>query len=647
MDDEKLKFLYQYCLQGLPIFPLNWIDPHTGKCSCRKPDCSSPGKHPFLKGGFKNASTNQVRVEGWHKRYPLANWGMRTGSKEIGGSGVLVVDIDRKNHGFNAWEALVGNDKEEETITVRTGRLGRHCWFKYPVGQHIGCSAGALGMGLDIRAEGGYVLVPPSATTNPYKFDLSPFPDLAGLHQPPHGQNHDYNDQNGLILPVPGWLLERLDSLGERAAPPTPGKQDRVLIPVGARHQNLLKFGVSLKNLGFGETDLRQGLYTLRDHWCQAGDHPVPDGEIKSIVGWIMDNTPAHKTTDKGNARRFRDQYGGEVMYDFRSEKWIVWDGCRWNLNFEKGLLDKVHQTLDSIYLEAGRIRDKRKSEVIRKHGEKSEAAQKPDALLKQARHMMSTEGVEFDRYHEFVTVRNGVVDLRTGRLLPHNRQYYFTRMIDIDFNPEAECPHWLEFLEMVTRRDRDLVRHLQKAFGCTLNGYTDEQNLFYVYGDGANGKSTCLKVIMDIVGEYGEKVPIGSLMETFQGGARPKPEITKIKGARMVLTTEMPANRKMNESLVKELTGGDSITARPLYRGDITFKPTHKLWVVGNHKPVIVGTDEGILRRFHMIPFVYKAAAFPPGGEALQTGAGGHPRLDGAGQHILFCWRPGAGRCS
>jgi hypothetical protein len=196
--DDKLKQLYEYCQHDLPIFPLNWINTDTGACSCGKQACSSPGKHPLMRGGFKKASADPVTVGTWHKKWPNANWGMRTGSKENGGSGLLVVDIDinkDNKDGFGAWEAIAAHNIHTfETVAVVTGNLGLHYWFLYPEGDDIPCSQGALGVGLDIRAEGGYVLVPPSATTNAYLFD-------PGL-------------DDTAIAPVPEWLLVALSGSG-------------------------------------------------------------------------------------------------------------------------------------------------------------------------------------------------------------------------------------------------------------------------------------------------------------------------------------------------------------------------------------------------------------------------------------------------
>ncbi len=173
MDDIKFSRLSYYCNHGWPIFPLQWMEEEL--CSCGSTSCKSPGKHPLVSRGFKAASTDIDQVHAWHNKWPLANWGMRTGDIKTGGAGILVVDIDTKSGGFETWELLRNEHLEPiETVTVATGGGGQHFWFIYPPGMDIRSGAGVLGPGIDIRANGGYVVVPPSRTSQDYRFLLNP-----------------------------------------------------------------------------------------------------------------------------------------------------------------------------------------------------------------------------------------------------------------------------------------------------------------------------------------------------------------------------------------------------------------------------------------------------------------------------------------
>ncbi len=176
--------------------------------------------------------------------------------------------------------------------------------------------------------------------------------------------------------------------------------------------------------------------------------------------------------------------------------------------------------------------------------------------------------------------------------------------MINVVYDSDAKCPEWEKFLDLVTGGDQDLQSFLQLAVGYTLTGRTDEHCLFVLYGTGSNGKTTFTETIRLLLGDYAQRVNIESLMQSWGSGQAATPDIANMAGARFVLSSEIPENRKLNESLVKDLTGGDAITARKLFANPFTFTPNHKLWIFGNHKPRVAGTDEGIWRRIRVVPF-------------------------------------------
>jgi putative DNA primase/helicase len=584
---DKLDQTLVYAWRGWPIFPLRWIVPGKGTCSCGDANCRSPGKHPILPGGFKIATTDESTLRGWHKVWPHANWGMRTGDLTSGGSGILVVDIDARNHGFDTWEVLRANHPDrEETITVVTGNLGLHYWFMCPPDGRVRSSAGKLGRGLDIRSEGGYVVVPPSVTANPYTFKLPP--------------------ETTTLLQVPEWLLAELRS--PRTGSPSAEQEEKGMsIPQGRRHDALLSVAALSRQMGLNRSQIKEVLCAYRDRIFKPGDHPVTDLEINAVVAWITGTIPVYNNTDMGNALRFHDQHKADLLFCFKRNDWITWDGTRWDLRGKAEVLLKAQETLRSIHYESARLQDKGSRTTLKQHALRSESAAKETALLHKSRPLFNLGKIRLDQHPELLTVRNGTLHLPDGVIQPHDKKNYLTRRLDLDYIPGTPCPAWKKFLTLVTQGDRDLATFLQTAVGYTLSGNIDEQVMFTLYGMGANGKSTFVETMKRMMGEFAERVPIEALMEARNPGAGPKPEILKMKGARMVLTSEVPFNRKMNESLVKDLTGGDSISARGLYQEEEeTFKPTHKIWMVGNHKPEVHGTDEGILRRFRMIPFEY-----------------------------------------
>jgi putative DNA primase/helicase len=346
-------------------------------------------------------------------------------------------------------------------------------------------------------------------------------------------------------------------------------------------------------------------LYALRDSLCEPGDHPVNDKEIDDIVTYVSSKITPYHCTDTGNADRFYDQHKDDLLYCFKRKVWIVWDGKRWVIDYFDEVREKARATLRSIHHEAALLEDEKTRKLIQKHAFGSESASKEDAMLKKSQTLFRLKDIEFDQQPDLINARNGTIHLPSGELLPHDREHYLTRMVDIDYKPGATCPKWEAFLERVTQGDQDFARQLQKYMGYTLTGNPDEQVMFFLYGTGANGKSTFIETLQRIIEEFAVRINIDHLLESRNPNTSPRQEILEMRGARMVVTSEVPSNHRLNESLIKDLTGGDTISARGIYQKKYErFKPTHKIWMVGNHKPKIYGEDEGILRRINLIPF-------------------------------------------
>ena len=189
------------------------------------------------------------------------------------------------------------------------------------------------------------------------------------------------------------------------------------------------------------------------------------------------------------------------------------------------------------------------------------------------------------DRFKTVLNTPGGVIDLRSGGISPHDPMTYLTKMTAVEYSENADCPRWLAFLDDIFRGDKDLIRYVQKAVGYSLTGSTTEQCAFFLYGTGRNGKSTFIDIIRDIFGDYAANIQPETIMVRSNQSTAINSDIARLKGARLVTSVEP------NE-------------ARKLYGDEFEFKPEFKLWMATNHKPVIRGTDTGIWRRIHMIPF-------------------------------------------
>jgi putative DNA primase/helicase len=603
MGADKLAKLNFYASHGWPIFPVTWLV--DGKCSCGRQDCNSPGKHPLVKEGFYAATTDFEKITQWHKRWPEANWGMRTGDKKAGGSGLVIIDIDHKSGGFVTWDLLrEENPGPIETVTVATGNGGEHLWFLYPEGIVIRSGAGVMGKGIDIRANLGYVLIPPSCTNQLYKFELNP--------------------SETEIIEMPAWIRSKLNghvkpaTIAPRPAAARLGKT----INQGERHQSLVSIAGSLKNTGLGDAEIRATLETIRDERLEAGDHPITDDEIAGVVEWIKNKNAEFSFSDLGNAERFLVMHKDQVRYCFAWEKWLSWDGRRWRVDDEAEILRLAHETIRQIYVEASNSKNEKTRQETAKHALRSERRPCIDNMLECVKPYVNIRPEELDRHPMLLNVANGVIDLTNGNLKPHDPGLLLTKLTNIEYIFNAKCPEWEKAMALFTGGDQELAFFLQKAVGYTLTGSIDEHCLFFLYGLGQNGKTVFTEVIRRLAGDYAKRIDIDALMQSRNLGTVANPHVAAMAGARFVLASEIAESRKMNESLTKDLTGGDAITARFLFSNPFTFEPSHKIWMYGNHQPKVEGTDLGFWRRIRVVPF---PVTIPddvkrPMGELLET---------------------------
>jgi putative DNA primase/helicase len=200
------------------------------------------------------------------------------------------------------------------------------------------------------------------------------------------------------------------------------------------------------------------------------------------------------------------------------------------------------------------------------------------------------------------LNVENGTLNLRTGELEKHKKEDYITRLAQVTYDPKATAPTWDRFLNEIMQENAALVEFLRRGIGYAATGSTEEQCLFILYGTGANGKSTFLNTLKALLGDYSQQTPTDSLL-VKRDGAIPN-DLARLKGARLVTAIEAEDGKRLAESLVKQLTGGDTITARFLRQEFFEFEPTFKIFLATNHRPVIKGTDNAIWRRIRLIPF-------------------------------------------
>ena len=313
---------------------------------------------------------------------------------------------------------------------------------------------------------------------------------------------------------------------------------------------------------------------------------------------------------DTGNAQRFDDLFGDKVRYCYTDKRWLWYDGRKWCTDMTgavKRLADKAVACMSAelkVYEQTDADEGTDMAKAFEKHMKSSRSNKSKNAMLNEVMHHVPILPSQLDRYKAALNTPGGVIDLKSGALAPHDPKNYFTKITAVEYSENADCPRWTAFLDDIFGGDKDLIRYVQKAVGYSLTGATSEQCAFFLYGTGRNGKSTFLDIIRDIFGDYAANIQPETIMVRSNQSTAINSDIARLKGARLVTSVEPNEGVRINEGLLKQLTGDDTVTARKLYGDEFEFKPEFKLWMATNHKPVIRGTDTGIWRRIHMIPF-------------------------------------------
>lgn len=309
--------------------------------------------------------------------------------------------------------------------------------------------------------------------------------------------------------------------------------------------------------------------------------------------------------TDLGNAERLVHRHGKDLRYCHPWKRWLVWDGRRWNLDNTADARRRARKTVRSIYGEAGSEASEERRKALAKWGMESEKRDRISAMLNLAE---AEEGIPIlpdtmDRDPWSFNCLNGTIDLRTGALRPHRREDLITKLCPLNYIPGADCPLWDGTLNLFFAGNQGLMDYWQSISGYAMTGVVRDHIMPVAYGKGSNGKSTILGTIMEVYGpDYAMKCPPDMLMAK-QVDSHPT-DRADLFGKRLVVAIETENGRRLNETMVKELTGGDKIRARRMREDFWEFDPTHTLILATNHKPVIRGTDNGIWRRLRLIPF-------------------------------------------
>ncbi len=593
----------------IPVWGVKDAGPHA-RCLCDKPDCSAVGKHPIGSGWPKKASSDPDTVRRARRGKADANIGLMMGGPDR----LVAIDID----GPRGYESLAAVERDSGpwpvTLTSRSGRDdgGEHRIYRVPAHldvRRLGNRASHRWPGIDTRADGGQIVAPPS------------------LHA--SGGRYDWKERVP-IAELPLRIFEALAKpAGPRARPEPESKpgayargalaREGALVRAaqeGTRNSRLNTAAFNLGQLvGAGaleETEVRSVLTeAARATGLEAAEvdatmtRSLEAGKREPRTRGRNDAAPAAEPadrTDLGNCGRFVKEHAGVLRFVGPWARWFSWNGARWCEDHTGVAEHRAKETVRQLLHDAADAAAGPEREAVRWALKSHDAGRIRDMLR------LARSAPEFSIHHDaldadpwLLNVQNGTLNLRTGRLRPHDPADLITKLAPVQFDPDATCPTWDVFVDRSMGGNKALVGFLRRFVGYALVGVTREQVLGFLFGNGANGKSTFVMTLHAIMGDYAVRAPRGLLFESRNSHPT---ALTTLFRARFVSCAEVPKGAALDEALVKDLTGGDLIMGRRMREDFWTFAPTHKLFLAGNHKPIVRDGDDGIWRRIRLIPW-------------------------------------------
>ena len=591
--------------RGWCVFPAAEPRADGSGCSCtRGADCADPGKHPRIKGWREEATTDEEKIRRWWAKWPQAGVAIATGAA----SGLVVLDVDPRNGGDESLRNLEAKHGDlPPTPQSLTGGGGAHYLFSHPgreirnmVGDKDG--KGGVAPGLDIRGDGGLIIAPGSRhiSGGQYVWEVSAHPEDVP------------------VAPMPAWLLDTMT-----AAPSGNGARPRVDtaavlagVPEGQRDDALFRLASKLRRADVPR-DTAEELVIAAAGNCDP-PFPAEDALAKVENAYTRyapstngsqpksatEPSPTFPRTDAGNAELFAHLYRDRLRYDHQRGCWLLWDGWRWQPDPDAEVYRLAIEATRTRYRNAEKISDlnERREEVVWAIKGEKRAAIEATLALGKAQPGIADTGEGWDSDPWLLNVKNGTLELRTGELREHREADRITKLVPTDCDPDAKCPTWDAFLDRILGDRPELVEYLQRLVGYSMVGVTIEQIIILLIGLGSNGKSTLEEALLDLFADYATMAAPGLLL-TSRNERHPT-ELADLYGKRFVMSMEVGEGKRLAETLVKQLSGSDTIKARRMNEDFWSFTPTHQLWLGANCKPEIKGTDLAIWRRIRLIPF-------------------------------------------
>ena len=362
-------------------------------------------------------------------------------------------------------------------------------------------------------------------------------------------------------------------------------------------------YGTSLLNKAINET---QNIYNP--------ESDSQDSESSYTFSFNEDKTKKimpRSWDDQGRGLRMRDQFATVLKFNAVDKKWFFFNGSYWQEDIGNQKVElAAERVANSIKKEKPELsfstktdEDKAMNEWYKFQKDSRSHMAKMHMIDEFKKYVIVKHG-EFDKEDMLLNTESGYVDLSNGELHDHDIDKKFSHQTVAEYSDNVDAPLWEKFLNQIFNNDEELIHYVQKAIGYSFTGSVDEQCLFILNGRGRNGKSVFSNVVSDVAGNYAKQMNVQTIVAKKNQSGSANSDIARLEGARIVTSSELNEGDRFDESLVKQLTGGDKILARFLYGSEFEYKPKFKIWMATNHLPIIRGTDDGIWRRIKIIPF-------------------------------------------
>lgn len=363
-----------------------------------------------------------------------------------------------------------------------------------------------------------------------------------------------------------------------------------------------------------------------REEWLKFGEEhgelvqpyvpEYPEDAVKDLLDDL---------SDTGNGKWLVACIGEHTMrYLLNAQRWLGYDGRVWTTR-----INTVQQTEEAVMKMRLACRDYSgpNDDEFQDHTDKAASMGSRRNMLEASISRLGSYIEDFDKHRHYLNLANGTLNLHTGELQPHNREDYLTLISPVEFKPEADCPNFKKWLMAAVRDSQPLYDYMQMVMGSCLEGNIGLRRFYFIFGPKGTGKSTFIRMLERILGPYSCATDFKVLTESkfSTDGNGPSPALARLKGMRMVTASESRENDKLDVARIKQLIGGDTITARHLNAGFEEFHFEATLILSGNVMPRIIG-DESIWDKFKPVPFLHQIGAEDPEFEPREL----HPEMSG-----------------